>query len=34
MGLLATPLATLAGCRNGDEKSFIEPQVRTYEGNR
>jgi len=29
MGLLATPLATLASCRSGGEKSFIEPSVRS-----
>jgi len=32
MGLLATPLATLASCRNGGEKSFIEPVGAPYEG--
>ncbi len=32
MGLLATPLATLASCRSGGEKSFIEPVGAPYEG--
>src|SRR5260370_34237460 len=32
MGLLATPLAALASCRNGGEKSFNEPVGAAYEG--
>src|SRR5260370_9815867 len=32
MGLLATPLAALASCRNGGEKSFIEPAGAPYDG--
>jgi hypothetical protein len=32
MGLLATPLATLASCRTRAEKSFLEPVGAPYEG--
>jgi len=32
MGLLATPLATLPGCRARAEKSFNEPAGAPYEG--